>query len=284
MINLNLNKLGSSLNKLSISLNKRQKIIVTSITITFGLLSGLLTTRLVIDLTLRFWFILGLGVLAYVLSLWSLWEGINRIKAMILLILPVFYTMAVASFYYVLPIRWFTRLPVALFFGLSFYLLLLAQNVFNVASIRTIPLYRAASTAGFVLTVFSALCLFSVIEALNLPYYWNGVGVAVISFPLILQILWSTKMEDFISPVIFAQSLILSLLLGELALALSFLPTQANIRSFAIASVLTSAMYVLVGITTHHLRERLGRREVWEYLGYGSVVWVITFIVTILTD
>ena len=269
---------------INLDLNKRQKIIITSMAVTFGLLSGLLTTRLVIDLVLRMQFILSLGILAYVLSLWSLWEGINKTKALILLILPVFYTMAVASFYYVLPIRWFTRLPVALFFGLSFYLLLLAQNVFNVASIRTIPLYRAASTAGFVLTVFSALCLFSVIQALNLPFYWNGVGVALISFPLILQILWSTKMEDFISPVILAQSLVLSLLLGELALALSFWPTQANIRSFAIASVLTSTMYVLVGITTHHLRERLGKREVWEYLGYGSIVCVMAFIVTIMFE
>lgn len=267
-----------------INLNKRQKIIITSVLITLGLLSGLLTTRLVIDVTLRFQFILALGVMAYVLSLWSLWEGINKTKAVILLILPTFYTMAVASFYYILPIRWFTRLPVALFFGLSFYLLLLAQNVFNVASIRTIPLYRAASTAGFVLTVFSALCLFSVVEALNLPFYWNGVGVALISFPLILQILWSTKMEDIVSPVILAQATTLSLVLGEIALALSFWPSSASTRSFAIASILTSVMYVLVGITTHHLRERLGRREVWEYLSYGSVVWVIAFIVTILTE
>lgn len=267
-----------------LNLNKRQKIIVTSILITLGLLSGLLTTRLVIDLGLRFEFVLALGVLAYLLSLWSLWEGINKAKAIILLILPVFYTIAVASFYYVLPIRWFTRLPVALFFGLSFYLLLLAQNVFNVAAIRTIPLYRAASTAGFVLTVFSALCLYSVIEALNLQFYWNGILVILVSFPLILQILWATKMEDNVSSLIFAQSTILSLLLGELALALSFWPTEARIRSFAIASVLTSAMYILVGITTHHLRERLGKREVWEYLGYGSIVWIMAFFVTILAE
>ncbi|MDO8618722.1 MAG: hypothetical protein Q7R49_02120 [Candidatus Daviesbacteria bacterium] len=269
---------------MNFNLNKRQKIIITSVLITLGLLSGLLTNRLVIDLTLRFEFILTLGSLAYLLSLWSLWEGINKTKAVMLLILPVFYTMAVASFYYVLPIRWFTRLPVAIFFGLSFYLLLLAQNVFNVASLRTIPLYRAASTAGFVLTIFSGLCLFSVVEALNLPFYWNGVGVAIISFPLILQILWAIKIEDVISPVILAQSTILSLSLGELALALSFWPTSANIRSFAIASILTSAMYVLVGITTHHLRERLGKREVWEYLGYGSIVWVMAFFVILLTE
>lgn len=269
---------------MNLNLSKRQKIIITSTVITFALLSGLLSTRLVIDVSSRFQFIIGLGVLSYVLSFWALLPGLNKTKALTLLILPTFYTMAVASFYYILPLRWFTKLPVALFFGLSFYLLLLAQNVFNVAAIRTIPLYRAASTAAFVLTVFSALCLYSVIQALNLAFYWNGILIVLVSFPLILQLLWSTKMEDIVSPLIVAQSIILSLLIGELSLVLSFWPSSANVRSFAIASVLTSVMYVLVGITTHHLRERLGRREVWEYMGFGSIVWVIAIFITLMAN
>lgn len=274
-----------------LGLSKRQKIISTSVLITFGLLSGLFYTQLLIDVSLRFKFILSLGVISYILSFWALTPGLNeqvssqkgganKTKAIVLLILPTFFTIAVASFYYVLPIRWFTKIFVAAFFGLSFYLLLLAQNVFNVAAIRTIPLYRAASTAAFVLTVFSGLCIYSVIQALNLSFYWNGLFTFVISFPLILQILWSTKMEEGVSSLILAQSFILSLLLGELALALSFWPSTANIRSFAIASVLTSAMYIFIGITTHHLRERLGRREVWEYLIFGSIVWFIAALLT----
>lgn len=275
------------------NLNKRQKIIITSVLITLGLMSGIFYTKLVIDVDLRAKFILALGFAAYILSFWSLWPWINeqssltslnKTKAVVLLILPVFYTIAVASFYYVLPLRWFTKLPLGVFFGLSFYLLLLAQNVFNVAAIRTIPLYRAASTAGFVLTIFSALCLYSVIQALNLPFYWNSLLVILVSFPLILQILWATKMEDYVSPLILAQSFILSLLLGELALALSFWPSSVQIRSFAIASILASSMYILVGITTHHLRERLGKREVWEYLGFGSIVWVAAIVVTLLVE
>lgn len=269
---------------LDFNLTKRQKIITTSMVITLAQLSGLLSTRLVIDVMLRFQFILGLGVIAYIFSFWALMPGINRTKAATLLILPTFYTMAVASFYYVLPLHWFTKLPMSLFFGLTFYLLLLAQNVFNVAAIRTIPLYRAASTASFVLTVFSGLCLYSVIEALNLSFYWNGIAVLVVSFPIILQLLWSTKMEDYISPLILVQSFVLSLLLAELAVAFSFWPTSVNIRSFAIASILASVMYVLVGITTHHLRERLGSREVWEYLAFGSIVWIMAFFLTMWVD
>ena len=137
---------------MNLDISKRQKIVISSILITIGLLS----TQLV-NFNLRFHFIAGLGILAYVLSLWALWESLNLTKAIVLMILPTFFAVAVASFYFLLPVRWLTRLPVALFFGLLFYLLLLSQNVFNVAAIRTIPLYRAASTAAFLFTLLSNL-------------------------------------------------------------------------------------------------------------------------------
>lgn len=256
---------------MNLNLNKRQKIIVTSIILTIGLLS----TQLV-NFNLRFRFIAGLGILAYFLSLWSLWEGLNKTKSIILMILPTFFTVAVASFYFLLPVRWLTRLPVAVFFGLLFYLLLLAQNVFNVAAIRTIPLYRAASTASFLFTLLSAFFIYNVIYALNLLFLWNGVVVSLISFPLILQSLWTIAMEDRVSVSIILQSAILSLILGELGLAFSFWPMPTTIWSLA----LSSSMYILVGLTTQVLRDRVNRRVVWEYLGIGAVVLVVSFLTT----
>lgn len=253
------------------NLTKRQKIIITSVLLTIGLLS----TQLV-DFNLRFKFIAGLGILAYILSLWSLWEGINLTKAIILMILPTFYALAVSSFYFLLPVRWLTRAPVAFLFGLSFYLLLLSQNVFNVASIRTIPLYRAASTAAFLFTLLSAFFIFNVIYAFNLLFLWNGALVLAVSFLLILQVLWSIQMEDRVPISIIIQSVILSLVLGELALSFSFWPMPTTIWSLS----LSSAMYILLGLTTQFLRGRLSRRVVWEYLGIGALVLIISFLAT----
>lgn len=256
---------------MNLLLTKRQKIIITSAILTIGLLS----TQLV-DFNLRFKFIAGLAVLSYLLSVWSLWEGLNRTKAFVLMILPVFFTVAVASFYFLLPVRWLTRLPVALLFGLTFYLLLLSQNVFNVASIRTIPLYRAASTAAFLFTLLSAFFIFNVVYAFNLLFLWNGVAVVLVSFPLILQVLWTLTMEDKISPSIVIQSLILSFVLGELALSFSFWPMPTTIWSLS----LSSSMYVLLGLTSQVLRGRSDRRVVWEYLGIGAVILLISYFTT----
>lgn len=252
-------------------LNKRQKIIVASITVTMGLLS----TQLV-DFNLRFRFLVGLSVLTYLLSLWALWEGINLTKAAVLLILPTLFSLAVASFYFLLPIRWLTRLPVAVIFGLSFYLLLLSQNVFNVASLRTIPLYRAAQTASFLFSLITAFFLYNVVDAFNLLFVWNGIVVFLLSFLLILQILWSIEMEDRVKTEVVAFSLLLSLILGELALALSFWPISGTLWSLLLAS----AMYVLVGMTTHYLKDRLNRQVVWEYLVVGGLVFLVAFLAT----
>lgn len=256
---------------MNLSLTKRQKIIVSSALLTIGLLS----TQLV-DFSLRFKFMTGLGVAAYFLSLWAIWEGLNWTKSFILLILPTFFTVAVASFYFLLPVRWLTRLPVALLFGLTYYLLLLAQNVFNVAAIRTIPLYRAASTASFLFTLLSAFFIFNVVYAFNLLFLWNSLIVVLVSFPLILQIIWSIEMEDRTNKVIIIQSFILSLILGEFAYAFSFWPMPTTIWSLS----LSSSMYSLVGVTTQVLRGRATKRVVWEYLGIGAVVLTVSFLTT----
>jgi len=252
-------------------ITKRQKIIIASTLLTIGLLS----TQLV-DFNLRFKFIAGLSILAYILSLWALWEGLNKTKAIILMILPTFFVLAVSTAYFLLPVRWLTRLPVLIIFGLTFYLLLLAQNVFNVASIRTIPLYRAASTASFLFTLLSAFFVYNVIYAFKLLFIWNGLSVALVSFLLILQALWSLDMEDRLSSSKVIQSAILSLILGEFALAFSFWPINNIIWSLS----LSSAMYVLLGLTTQELRGKASSRVVWEYLIIGAVVFGVAFLTT----
>lgn len=264
--NLNLNIAGV------LNLSKRQKIVAASIILTLGLI---VSTQTASFLFAKFKLILALGIIGYLISLWALSEGMTKLKAVVLLILPTFYTVSVASFYFLLPVRWLTRLPVAILFGISYYTLMLSQNVFNVAAIRTIPLYRAASTAGFLFTLITAFFLYNVIFALNLPFYLAGAAVFLVSFPLILQILWSLKMEG-ISSQITVYALIVSMLIAEGGVALSFWPVAPTIWSLSLATYL----YVLLGIVNDFLRERLNRRQIWEYISVGLAVFIFSFLAT----
>jgi hypothetical protein len=258
---------------LNFELTKRHKIILTSFIVFLGFLFITHTVNVVFR---RYYLIFILAGIAYLLSLWSLWKGMTKTKAVILLTLPIFYCISVLGFYFLFrEIRWLTRVPAAVFFGFSFYCLLLAQNVFNVASDRTIPLYRAASAVNFVYTIFTSILLSSVIFSLNLEFYWNFILVTLISFPLILQSLWSVKVEK-VNALIIIYSVIIAFLLGEVALSLSFWQTSPFIRSL----FLNTIGYVLLGILQDYLHERVNRRVIWEYIGVGGGVSFFILIVS----
>ncbi len=259
---------------LNLGLNKRQKIIATVI-----LLSAVLLSMRLIPISFyiadRFYIILGFGALAYILSLWSLWEGISLLKGIILLILPTFFAIAVSSYYFLLPVRFAVRIPVAFGFGLIFYILLLSQNIFNVSSIRTIPLYRAASTAVLVLTLVTAFLLFNVIYSFDMLFIWNALIVALVTFPLSIYVLWSLEMER-LDAVIITYAMIISLVIGELGLVLSFWPIFHPLASL----VLATGLYISLGLTTHSLKDRLTREAVIEYLGWGLGVLIVAILST----
>lgn len=258
----------------SLGIGKRQKIIIAALLLALGLL----ITHSSAFIFMRTRLIIGLGLGAYLISLWALWEGLNRTKAIVLMILPVFFTVAVASFYFLLPIRWLTRLPEMLIFGFLFYSLLLAQNVFNVASQRTIPLYRAASTVSFLFTLVTAFLIYNVIYAFQMPFYWNAIAVSAVSFPLILQMLWHIKMESLSSQVII-YSMVVSLLIGEAALVFSFWPVVSIIWSLFLAAFL----YVILAIITDFLRDRLDQNNVVEYVSVGGIVVLASIVVSMFS-
>ncbi len=263
----------NKLSNLNFDLNKRHKIILTSALVTMGFLFITHTVNIVFR---RYYLVFLLGAIAYFLSLWSLWKGMTKTKALLLLILPFLYCISLPSFYFLFrEIRWLTRLPVALFLGLSFYSLLLAQNVFNVASDRTIPLYRAASAVNFVFTILTGLLLNSIIFSFNLQFYWNGLLIFLINLPLILQALWSVKIEQ-VNIQLIVYSAVASLILGEIAVALSFWSTSPFVRSLFLSII----SYVTLGILLDYLHERINRRTILEYLAIGGGVFLLILVFT----
>ena len=255
------------------SLGKRQKIIISSVLLSILLLStGFLP--IYIYISYKFYYVLFFAVAGYLLSLWSLWEGLNRVKSFTLLALPTLFTLAVANYYFLITLRWLIIL-IALGFGAIFYTLLLSKNIFNVASIRTIPLYRVASVVSFIISGITAFLIFNIILALNLPFYVNTISIFVILFLLSLQLLWTIEM-DTISSLIIVYSAIIALIVSEVSLALSFWPT---FRPMA-ALVLAITFSVYTGILMEHLRDRMGRGVVKGYLIWQILAVVLVFITT----
>ena len=255
----------------SYEITKRQKLVFMTFVLTFFLI-----ITQVVDESLRFQTV-GILTLATVgLSIFALWGELEGIKYFLLLLLPVYFVAGASLFYFLLPVRWLTRLPFALAFGISVYLLMLTSNIYNVAAIRTIALLRAAHAVGLLFSLLSAFFLTNVLFSLHLPFYLVVAGTLVITFPLYLVGLWSNELEEFVSQKVLTYASVFAVISAQIALVLSFWPVVPINGALALSTV----MYVLLGLGQLEFGEKLKARVVWEHLAVAVLVFVIIFLTT----
>lgn len=248
-----------------LKISKRQKFVLTAVFLSLGLFIIHSFGQQ------RYEAIGGLVASTLVLSIWSLSEGLTGINWFTVLILPPFFTAGVGLFYFLIPPVWWIRLPAIFLYGLGLYVLMLTENIFSVAAIRTIQLLRAAQAVGFLLTVVTAFFLYDTILSFRLDPWFNCLLVGLISLPLLIQGLWCINLEERITRRILFYSLAIALVLGEMALILSFWPLTVAVGSLG----LTTVLYLLLGLVQHRLGERLFRRTINEYMGVGIVVLIV---------
>jgi len=164
-------------------------------------------------------------------------------------------------FYFLLPESALSRVFILVMFGIGMYGLFLTSNIYSVAKGRTIQLLHAAHAIGLLFTLLTSLLFTNTIFSLKWPFFLNALAVGVVHAPLILMSLWSMELEKTISRRVWSLTILLTLLLVELALALSFYPlTVWNNALFIMAF-----MYVSLGVVHNYLRGRLFSRTLTEY-------------------
>lgn len=226
--------------------------------------------------TYRFGVIGFLTLATILLSVFALWGELSGVKYFLLLLLPAYFVAGASLFYFLLPVRWLTRLPFAFVFGISVYLLMLTSNIYNVAAIRTIALLRAAHAVGLLFSLISTFFLTNVLYSLHLPFYLVVLGSAVITFPLYFVGLWSYELEEFISRRVFSHALVFTLVTAQIALVLSFWPIAPINGALSLATI----MYVLLGLAQFQFEDRLKKRIVYEHLGIALIVFLIVLVTT----
>ncbi len=254
-----------------LKLDKRKRFIITALILTLALLGIHLS-----GIWWRYQAMAILAVLTYLLSAWSLKEGLSGIEWFTVLILPVLFTAGLGLFYFLTPVSWWARIPVLLLFGGGIYALLLTENIFSVAAIRTIQLLRSAHAVSFLLTLVTAFFIYNVIFSFRQTIWFNFLAVFLLSFPLILQGLWCINLEAKISKSLWLYTLALSLVIGEAALVFSFWPVSVAVGSLS----LTTTLYIVLGLTQQYLNERLFKKTINEYVAVGIAVLVVILLTT----
>lgn len=250
-------------------LTKRQQFVI----ITGILTVGLMMTQLV-PLDYRYPMVAGLAVLSYLLCAFGLRNDLKGYEWMTLLTLPAFFTAAVSVFYFLLPTRWLTRLPIAILYAVGIYALLLTENIYNVAVVRTIALLRAAHSVGFLITLTTYFLLVQTILAYRMYAWSNAIFIGMITYPLTIQILWAMNLESAIGKRVRDLSVIITFICVELGWIVSFLP----VRTTLFALFLTTSFYGLVGMGQQYLAEKLYKRTVLEFFTVVLIVFIILMI------
>lgn len=252
-------------------MTKRKKFILSAIVLSLGL-GGIQ----LVNLEYRYLAIAIFGLFTYGVSTFALFEDLKGIEWLTILILPSFYAAAVGLFYFLLPENALTRIAILGLFGLGMYALYLTENIYSVAALRTIQLVRAANAVGFLMTILTLILMYNTIFSIRWSFYANGLLVWGLSWPVILQALWSVRLESKLSWATLIMSFGLSLALGELAVVLSLMPVTVWIASLFLGTL----AYVSLGLIQHALSERLFARTIWEYLGVGILVLAATLVIT----
>lgn len=250
---------------------KRQQFVIIT-----GLLTAVLMLTQLASLDFRYPMVGVLAILSYVLCAFGLRDDLRGHEWMTLLILPSFFTAAVAVFYFLLPTRWLTRLPIVALYAVGMYALLLTENIYNVAAARTIALLRAAHSVGFLLTLATFFLLAQTILAYRFSGWLNAVLIGLITYPLTIQILWATTLESRIGKSVKELTFIVTLICIEIAWIFSFWP----VRTTLLALFLTTVFYGLVGMGQQYLSDRLYKRTVWEFFGVVAIVFAILLLTT----
>lgn len=211
-----------------------------------------------------------LAVLADLVLLFANFKDIRENPSPYIFILPFFYTLSAGLFYFVLPPRFIIRIILIVIYGIGLYSLFLSENIFTVASMRTIALLSSARIVAMVVTIFSYIALCYIVFSLHVFPMLSATAVFIISFLLILQALWTVTLEKSIEAYS-TWALSLSLGLTELAFLLSFWPDNWIIpgKPIFIVGFLTGWFYILVGISQIWLDRRLFKGVLREYIWFS---------------
>lgn len=254
-----------------IELSKRQQFIL----ITLVLTAILMFTQLISIEYVRYPLVVLLATITYIGSAFGLREDLKGVEWFTLLIPLTLYSAAVALFYFLLPARWLTRIPVAFLYAVGLYGYLLTQNIYNVAANRTIALLRAARSVGFLLTILTHYLLVLTILSFRSYPIVNALWIGIISWLHIFPALWSVELTEKASGRVVSISIALAVILSEFAWAFSLWPMPTTM----IALLLSSVLYSTVGMGQEYLAQKLYKKTIIEFIS----VCVIVFMAALLT-
>src|SRR5260221_10437121 len=176
--------------KLQGSINKRQKFIISVLILSSELLLSEYFFR-----GYTVFFACLLAVCTDILLFISLYEDLKEELTIQVFILPFLCSLAFGLFYFLTPARFLSRIVLTTLYAIAVYSLFLSENIFLVATVRTIALINSARIVTFVITLVSYFFLSNIIFSFRISLI-PTIGIySFFTFLFVYQILWAYTLE-----------------------------------------------------------------------------------------
>ncbi len=155
----------------------------------------------------------------------------------------------------------------------TFYLLFLTLNILNIATIRIVPLKKAAFSTLYFLGLVIGFFTIKGILTLHLSYFLLLISYfllgLILTLPLVYVIQSRPKLKIF-------EITIISLLATEIALVVSFL----RVSPIVLDIFLTAILFLLIDLLQHCVKRTLTKRILLEHITVG-IVFVAFLLISI---
>lgn len=249
-------------------MRRREKFLLSSFLLSFGLFA----TQYV-PLEYRILGSLLFFLIAYLASAWALFDDLEGIEWLTVVPFPAFYAVSVSLFYFLLPSNAVTLIAILVLFGIGMYGIYLTANIYSVAKIRTIQLLRAAHAVDLLFKLIMMFLIANTLFSSHFSFWFNGIAMFLATIPLALTTLWSIELKKNIEPHVIYSTAATAIVVGELAIILSFLPGSIWTNSL----YLVGLFYTCLGILTTKLSGRLFQNTIWEYTTFWVLMTVVYF-------
>lgn len=249
-----------------INISKRQKFVASVF-----LLSGLLFIAEYIFTGYTVVIAFALALLTSLLLFFSLYSDMRENFTPQAFILPFFCSLAFGLFYFLTPSRLISRLIITTLYGISLYSIFLSENIFVVASSRTIALINSARIVTFVITLISYFFLSNIIFSLRLFILPTVAIFFIISLLFTYHALWTYTLEKVVTKEILIWVGVVSVCIFEMGALLWFWPTSPTVM----ALFMTAVFYVFIGLSHMWFEKRLFRSVFWEYAWVAFFAFIV---------
>jgi len=245
---------------------RREKFVLWAVVLSFCLL-----VVQYMSLEWRYVAVAGFTLITYFVTAFVLYEDLQPHEWLTVVPRPALYSLAVGLFYFLLPENLVTRIVIVAMFGIGMYALFLTSNIYAVAKGRTIQLVHAAYAVELLFSLIMSLLLTNTIFSLRLPFMFTAGLVGLAHAPIIFMSLWAVRLEKEISREVWSLTILLSLLVMEFALILTFIPFSI----WYYALFIMSFLYICLSVLRSQLMGRLFRRALTEYILVAAFVLVL---------